>query len=183
MMTKNPRDLTTPTTSDPVGFGSSLAPLRFYIANRPPIDHYPQLDRLQMLVPGEIAHIVANTSNHWRKAFNVCAKLLYAWHTRLAHPELPASWQAYRDQELFRNTRGGALLFSPPDLAAPSCWHIVFGKTWASQLSLPALHWHDAFFATASNCRVIVSPYPDYRQLTNERIDRLIELLVAHSAH
>lgn len=159
------------------GFGCAEAPLRFYIANRPPIDHYPMLSSLQTLVPGEIAHIVANTSNHWRKAFNVCAKIIYGWHQLRNDPSLPNSWQAYRDQRLFQSNSSATLLFSPPDLSAHNHWHIVFGKTWAGNLTLPPLHWQDAYFAIAPSHRLIVSPYPDYRQLSNERIERLLHLL------
>lgn len=158
------------------GFGCADAPLRFYIANRPPLDHYPALSHLQPLAPGEVTHIVANTSNHWRKAFNVCAKLLFDWHKRNNHSDLPESWQSYREQWLFQNAKGATLLFSPPDLSA-NAWHIIFGKTYASSLAIPGLVWHDAFFASLPDLQLIVSPYPDYRQLSNERIQCLLDFL------
>jgi len=159
------------------GFGHASAPLRFYIANRPPIDHYPALSHLQAMAPGEIAHIVANTSNHWRKAFNVCAKIVYDWHQRRSETDLPASWQEYREKYLFQSHKGAALLFSPPHFSDKKHWHIVFGKTYASTLTLPSLVWQDAFFARSLDQRLIVTPYPDYRQLSNERIDTLLRLV------
>lgn len=160
------------------GLGCADAPLRFYIANRPALDHYPALNHLQPLAPSEIAHIVANTSNHWRKAFNVCAKLVFDWHHQNGHSGLPVSWQAYRDEWLFQNGKGATLLFSPPDFSA-NCWHIIFGKTYATSLALPGLIWHDSWFASLPGQSLIVSPYPDYRQLSNERIRRLLEFLPA----
>lgn len=62
--------------SSKVGFGSKNAAVKIYIANRPPIDDYPYLRELRGLAAGEISHIVKNTSNHWRKAFNVYAKFV-----------------------------------------------------------------------------------------------------------
>lgn len=111
---------------NPIGLGSTRAQIHLYIANRPMIDHYPQLCHLQSLVAGEIAHITRHTSNHWRKVFNVYAKFL---------------------------------------------------KTYAARLSFPSLLWIDEHFAINRAHRLIVSPYPDYRQLSNMRIAQLIDIM------
>lgn len=171
-----------PNHSQPIGFGPEHSRLRFHIANRPPLDAYPALDTLQALVPGEIAHIVQHTSNHWRKVFNVLAKFLFDWYSQQGHDDLPGSWQAYRDEVLLQSHSQEVLLFSAPDFSQTAFIqlgpvHIVLGKTYAAALELPPLNWLDGHFAVNQEYKLIVSPYPDYRQLSNERIARLLELM------
>lgn len=163
-----------------IGLGSPNACIRFYIANRPPLDDYPTMTELRCLAMGELTHIVKHSSNHWRKAFNVYAKLLFDWHQLHARNNLPHSWQEYRDLELFQPHSQEALLFSAPlvDKTSPAI-HIIAGKTYAAQLPLPRLTWLDNYFAINKEARLIVAPYPDYRQLSNERIARLITLMQA----
>lgn len=159
------------------GFGDARAQLVIYLANRPLLDDYPSLNELKPLLPGELAHIVANTSNHWRKAFNVYAKLLEQLHWPGVQDS--GSWQDYRDNRLLQPGCATALLFSPPDLTRTDRVHVVAGKTYAAQLSLPPLTWVDAYFAVNEEYRLIVSPYLDYRQLSNARIAQLVELIRA----
>ncbi|NHN36231.1 hypothetical protein G8764_02870 [Pseudomaricurvus alcaniphilus] len=163
----------------PIGFGCDNHELALYIANRPPVDDYPTLDHLRPLAAGELQHIVSHTSNHWRKVFNVYAKFLFA----LAPPQVLAagSWQQYRDRSLLQLGCTEALLFSAPDFSRPGTVHIVAGKTYGAQLDLPPLQWLDSHFAVNVEQRLVVCPYPDYRQLSNERIDRLVELVKAFS--
>lgn len=161
-----------------IGLGSPNSTINFYIANRPPIDAYPAMNELRGLAMGELAHIVKYTNNHWRKAFNVYAKLLFDWHQLRGHQNLPDTWQAYRDFELFQSYSQEALLFSPPQFnSCNNGFHIIAGKTYAACLDLPPLAWLDSYFAINKEFRLIVAPYPDYRQLSNERIARLIELM------
>lgn len=162
----------------PIGLGSTNSNINFYIANRPPIDDYPVIDELRGLAIGELAHIVKHTSNHWRKVFNVYAKLLFDWHQLQQRSDLPSSWQEYRDLELFQPHSQETLLFSAPALAEnKNSIHIIAGKTYAANLALPPLVWLDAYFAINKEYRVIVAPYPDYRQLSNERISQLIKFM------
>jgi hypothetical protein len=166
----------------PIGFGAVDSEIHFYIANRPPIDDYPIQQDLRGLAMGELTHIVKHTSNHWRKAFNVYAKLLFDWYGLQNRPDLPNSWQEYRDLELFQTHSREALLFSTPQLNEGGAKiHIIAGKTYAAHLKLPPLIWLDAYFAINAKYRLIVAPYPDYRQLSNERISRLIELMQSFS--
>lgn len=195
-----------------VGLGSQCFHLAMYIANRPCNDHYPTLDRLQPLEVGELQHIVANNTNHWRKVFNVYAKLLFEldWPTfvkktwpdsysinarsinagaadlELTSTECSAydsvgeychTWQHYRDNCFLQHHSAEALLFSPPDFSQPNVIHVVAGKAYANELDLPPLHWLDHHFAINKASRLIVCPYLDYRQLSNERITRLVELI------
>jgi hypothetical protein len=161
-----------------IGLGSDHSSINFYIANRPPVDDYPAMNELRGLAMGELAHIVQHTSNHWRKAFNVYAKLLFDWYQLQNRKNLPDTWQAYRDLELFQSHSHEALLFSAPqfDKKTPAI-HIIAGKTYAASLNLSPLVWLDSCFAINQEHRLIVAPYPDYRQLSNERIARLIELM------
>jgi hypothetical protein len=161
-----------------IGLGSAKSRINFYIANRPPIDDYPTMDEIRGLATGELAHIVKHTSNHWRKVFNVYAKLLFDWYRLGKRKDLSPTWQAYRDVELFQSHSQEALLFSAPQFSKGAAEiHIIAGKTYAAHLNLPPLTWLDSYFAINTEHRLIVAPYPDYRQLSNERIGRLIELL------
>ena len=156
-----------------IGFGGSQFELGIYIANRPPIDGYPNQASLRYLAPGELDHIVRHTSNHWRKAFNVYAKLLaeLGWVT--------GTWQEYRDSRLLQAGVKEALMFSAPDLDLSSQRiHVIAGKTYANTLGYgQKCEWLDAHFAVSQSHRVIISPYLDYRQLSNERISRLADLV------
>lgn len=164
--------------SHAVGFGAYDAPIKIYIANRPQLDDYPYMNELRGLAIGEIAHIAKNTSNHWRKVFNVYAKFLFDWYLLQERKNLPNTWQEYREQELFQAHSHEALLFSKPDFeSSQNTFHIIAGKTYAANLNLPPLIWLDSYFAINEQYRLIVTPYADYRQLSNERIARLIELM------
>ena len=169
--------------SAPVGLGGVKHRLAIYLANRPPIDDYPQLDVLRPLASGELDHIVRHTSNHWRKVFSVYAKLVFEWASEPAARVAAecagySRWQDYRDQRLLQSDSVSALLFSAPVWEAgpeSEVIHIVAGKTYAEALGLAAeLQWLDAHFAVIPAKRLIVCPYLDYRQLSNERITRLI---------
>ncbi|HEY7772873.1 MAG TPA: hypothetical protein VIC26_06815 [Marinagarivorans sp.] len=164
-----------------VGFGPTHFQLAIYIANRPVNPPYPVLNHLQALGTGELQHIVANNSNHWRKVFNVYAKLIWQLdHVNLKGTPLKgvSTWQAYRDQHLLQAHSREALLFSPPNWRDAQV-KVITGKTYAASLPLPPLVWLDAHFAINHKHRIIVSPYLDYRQLSNARIDKLVELIKA----
>ena len=161
-----------------IGFGACNAAIKIYIANRPQLDDYPHFNELRGLALGEITHIAKNTSNHWRKVFNVYAKFLFDWHLLEGKKELANTWQEYREQELFQSHSQEALVFSTPDFkSVVNSFHIIAGKTYATRLDLPPLIWLDTHFAINKEHRLIVAPYPDYRLLSNERIKRLIELM------
>jgi len=165
-----------------IGFGEKGCDIAVCIANRPVIDDYPQLDQLKPLAKGELQHIVANTSNHWRKVFNVFAKLLYQLADERMNP-FP-SWQSYRDQQLLQLGSREALLFSPPNVTSVNALpndnqtiYIIAGKTYAAELKVPGLIWLDTYFAIHRVEPIIVSPYLDYRQLSNQRIEQLVQLV------
>jgi len=156
-----------------IGLGDAEARLLVYAPHRPPLEPYLSLDRLQPLASDELAALVSATGNHWRKIFNLYAKLLH----RLDPQE--ASWQDCRDQRLLQAGCGCALLFSvPPRLSTPA-WHLVMGKAYAGSCGLDqlddlrtghGLHW-------SPSRRLILTPYFDYRALSNARLDDLYRLI------
>lgn len=150
------------------GLGSTIAGIRVYIGNRPPLPEYEALQGLRPLQTGEIASIARQTGNHWRKVFNVLAKILFG-----LDPQGAASWQQLRDQRLLQADANEQLLFSAPDFSHSGV-HIICGKTYAEQLGLLAATVEIApgFFIRPQR-RLIVCPYFDYRQLSDVKISFL----------
>jgi hypothetical protein len=172
-----------------VGFGSDEYQIAVYIANRPPIYEYQQLEQLTALTTGEIAFIGQHCGNGWRKVFNVYAKLLYALDKQQFNfASLAPTWQQYRDDFLLQAQSKTTLLFSAPQLNVTKALttqkvvHIVMGRTYAkSLLSTGELDvevtWLNNEFAINQKRRLIVCPYFDYRQLSNVKIEWLAELI------
>ena len=154
------------------GLGDENARFNVYIENRPPLDEYEQLWCMKALEQGDITNIAQQTGNHWRKIFNVYAKLVFALDAK-AH----ASWQHCRDDFLLSQGSEQALLFSKPDLKKQGI-HIITGRTYAQSLQLDAhLMPMDADFQMDIKKRLLVVPYFDYRQLSNEKLIRLVGLI------
>lgn len=157
--------------NNPVGLGCHRAKHYFYIKNRPPLSYYEDLNVIKAMSVGDIAHIGHETGNHWRKVFNVYAKLMF----ELA-PEDFTSWQSLRDEQLLQNNNH-CLLFSPPQITTDKI-HIVLGKGYAEQLGLAdQCTWLSHDFAVNFERRIIISPYFDYRQLSNIKIVQLCRLI------
>ncbi len=178
-----------------IGFGTDEYQIAVYIANRPPIYEYQQLDQLTALTTGEITHIGQHCGNGWRKVFNVYAKLLYALDKeQFNFASFAPTWQEYRDDFLLQPHSKTSLLFSAPQLklitqnANQKAVHIIMGKTYAKSLissgSLDIeLIWLNNEFAINRSERLIVCPYFDYRQLSNVKIERLAELIKELNQH
>jgi len=173
-----------------VGIGSPHSALAVYIGNRPPLPEFESLEILIPLYEGCVANIVEQTGNHWRKIFNVYAKLGFALSQRndqgLALSDGgQTSWQGYRDQMLLRDKSGLSLLFSQPDFSISELTiakqvHIISGKKHADTLNvaaLPDLMEVGEDFVVSRACKVIVTPYFDYRQLSNKKLDKLVEIV------
>jgi hypothetical protein len=175
-----------------VGLGTLDANIIFYIRNCPPLAHYQSLTNVKALVVDEIAHIARETGNHWRKIFNVYAKLLFE-----ISPEQFTSWQNLRDSVLLQAESDHCLLFSVPDLskadflgadllsAKPSQKiHIILGKGYAEQLGFcDSCIWLSHDFAINIDLGIIICPYFDYRQLSNKKITQLSTLIQQVTAH
>lgn len=170
-----------------IGLGALQAKIYFYIKNRPPLPHYQSLANMETITQGEISRIGHETGNHWRKVFNVYAKLMFE-----LNPEGFSSWQVLRDEQLLQKSEH-CLLFSPPQIATnekpaelgeDSKIHIVLGKGYAEQLKLAEnCTWLSHDFAINFQQKLIICPYFDYRQLSNIKITQLCRLIQQLSTH
>lgn len=162
----------------PAGLGAPDATLRVYLGNRPAYTFEGASDGIYPLRDGEIYQIGQACGNGWRKVFNVYAKLVFGLHEQAIWPVTQSSWQAYRDKCLLQSDSGTALVFASPDFSQSDALHILMGRTYANALEIPfALHWLTPEFAINTQHRTIVCPYFDYRQLSNIKIDFLVELI------
>lgn len=164
---------------NPTGFGDNQAQFCVYLANKPPMPEYQQLDSVLALAPGDIDRIYRHCGNGWRKIFNVYAKLLFALDKELfSYAQHAQSWQEFRDKQLLQKHSNTALLFSPPrlDIALQpqNTIHLIAGRTHAKQLLAEGLnaelHWLNEEFAIDPTRKLLVTPFFDYRQLNNEKI-------------
>ena len=146
---------------------------------------YAQLQQLKPLQSGEIALINSACGNGWRKVFNVYSKLLFVLDAQqFTFSRQAESWQQYRDQFLLQTGSNTALLFSAPELQPElRTVHIIAGRTHAKTLldaGLAAqLTWLNNEFAVDKFNRLLVCPYFDYRQLNNEKLAYLAQLIKA----
>ncbi len=165
------------------GLGAKSGLLAFYIEHAPPLPPYQDCQQVLPLALGEVAHIGAQCGNGWRKIFNVFAKTLAAGAFLDHQITNYERWQDYRDNQLLQSTSQEALLFSPPDLAANRYqWHVIAGRTYAKKLLRDHvftnnLVWLDSEFAVDYERRLIVSPFLDYRQLSNIKINKLVNII------
>lgn len=156
-----------------IGFGDPKFKIAVYFEHRPPIERYLAQTELTPLTKGELNFILANTSNNWRKIFNCFAKLCFA-----IEPNNCKTWQLLRDTQLLSENQNFALLFSTPDFSKSATIHIISGRTYAAKLNFPfEITWLSPHFAINQKHKLIVAPYFDYRQLSNERLDTLVKLI------
>lgn len=167
-----------------VGLGDPFAQFKVYIANRPDFADYSNLTTVKPLSLGEIQEIGLACGNGWRKVFNVYAKLVFALKIEsLVALQAAQSWQSFRDQILLQSASNTSLVFSAPTSSTnyqktSGSIDIIMGKTYAKSLNLPTtLRWLDHEFAVDLDNRLLVCPYFDYRQLSNIKIIRLVELI------
>lgn len=175
-----------------IGFGDPNFTLAVYIGNQPMMPEYQSLGQLLPMQEGNIDLIGSVCGNGWRKVFNVYAKLLYELDTaHFGFATMAPTWQQYRDQYLLQVNSGTALLFTPPVLTQsnfPSVYnktlHVICGRAYAKKLInegklIVELLWLDEEFAIDTQQAVIICPYFDYRQLSNQKIQRLSAMLSA----
>lgn len=166
-----------------IGLGDQNASFRVYVENRPKMPQYQQLFDCEAMQQGNIDLIYQHCGNGWRKLFNVYAKLLCVLDPKLfSFPTQASSWQQYRDQFLLQQASDTALLFDMPQLnLADNTIHLIAGRTHAKQLIECGLgcqlHWLSEEFAIDPTNKVLVTPYFDYRQLSNEKIEFTAGLL------
>jgi hypothetical protein len=159
------------------GLGNQKAKLVVYIANRPPLDEFENISGIRPVRNSEIKSIGEQTGNHWRKVFNCFAKLCFEIDKQSA-----STWQTLRDNQLLTKESDQLLLFSKPELNSisdtSSVIKLICGKTYFNQLARDfKVEWIDDNFAINSDKKLIVCPYFDYRQLSNQKIIQLATLL------
>ena len=109
----------------------------------------------------------SETGNHWRKIFNVMAKLVFELDTQGFQ-----RWQGLRDQSLLQAESPFALECLNHYQQANSGLNDGY-----------SLEWQNQYFATGqlhmagSVQSLIVCAYIDYRQLSNARIHSLVALI------
>jgi len=157
------------------GIGDAKAWIRVHCPNRPPLADYEHRDTLWPAAPGELESLVAATGNHWRKIINLYAKL--------SHGLRPAfdCWQDERDSRLLQAGSGTALLFSKPGPPVHALT-LVMGKTYALDCGFtedrtPDLATGAEGIRVSLSQRLILTPYFDYRQLSNARLGALVTLI------
>jgi hypothetical protein len=170
------------------GLGDSTATLQILVDKAPPMQEFQQAAGVMPLLPGQVGQIGAHCGNGWRKVFNVYSKLIYALPAAL-QPSLAgcSSWQQYRDNRLLQPGSSTALLFGVATALAVCATpprqqvRLIAGRQHARQLigaGAPLqLVWLDSEFAIDVAQRLVVCPYLDYRQLSDEKIRRLANLL------
>jgi hypothetical protein len=162
--------------------------IKVFMANRPPLKEYEDVNDVSALNVGEIYRIASETGNHWRKIFNVYAKFIFSLAAANNDSAVLSykTWQQYRDERLLQKNSNTQLYFDHDELTAllsdadPYSVRIVMGKTFAeSMLKDISLTWLDSYFAINKALGIIVCPYFDYRQLSNERIEILVKHVIA----
>ena len=176
----------------PIGLGDSRVEseqtgsspvFKIYISNRPPLDEYKSIENVLPLSKGDVSYIAQSTGNHWRKIFNVYAKFIFSFQ-QSKEMEAFNTWQVYRDECLLQDNSGLQLLFSKPDLdnSDKNTCHIIMGKQYAIDLGLheddhEGMVRIDNDFVICPQQKLIVCPYFDYRQLSNIKIETLVNLV------
>ncbi|TCK08782.1 DUF6942 family protein [Marinobacterium mangrovicola] len=114
-----------------------------------------------------ITTLLAQNSNHWRKIVNLAAKV--------ASPD--DDWRSFRDAYFFNQV---ALVFAP-ELEQTDGWHWIGGKEnqtrfGMTNLSASPLPGTDDLFVIPEQ-KLLLTPYPDYRQLSNQKVAMIREAL------
>jgi len=141
--------------------GTAHPRLILYLPHRP--------NALEQLVKAPSAEaLIAANSNHWRKIVNLLAKI--------SSPD-ESDWRRFRDEALFSHI---ALCFTPI-LRNTTGWHWIGGKENLQRFtSLPheaAPLEHCPEVAIDCNRRILLTPYPDYRQLSNKVVGHIRTVL------
>lgn len=155
--------------------------LNVYVAKAPPVWSQGPIIPMRPAVAGELQSIIDENGNGWRKLFSVYAKVVFAlasWGLDLTQGQ--ACWQDYQRQRLLQTGSDTALYFGRV-VNQPGRIQVIAGRQHARMLEKDwglNLQWLDQAFALCRANRVVVCPFFDYRQLTNEKIARLAALII-----
>ncbi|NVJ49531.1 MAG: hypothetical protein HWE13_11595 [Gammaproteobacteria bacterium] len=165
------------------GIGSAQAKLVFWVPHVPPLRTLQNLVSVRPLLQIEQSKLIDVGGNHWRKIINCMAKI--------AHELMPGrfpTWQLLRDQPLLGDG-GEVALVALPKPSAPlirsvfdsfNCASIHFccGKQLTEQcFAASDIIQVDQDFAKIKLNSAWSIPYLDYRQLSNAKITRLVNLV------
>lgn len=156
--------------------GPTSAPIHVFVEHAPNWPESLSSDQ-NYLADGELQQIVECNTNHWRKIFNIAAKLCFELNST-EH----ANWQALRDSELFQmdSTMCMHLSASPTDIAELTREKIgiITGKTFAEALGYfqYTSELANGFYKVHQQ-PIWITPYFDYRQLSNAKLTELANLL------
>ncbi|MFV8783035.1 DUF6942 family protein [Microbulbifer sp. SA54] len=136
--------------------GSPSPKLVLYLPHRP--------NGLEQLAKApDSGELIRCNSNHWRKIVTLLAKV--------ASPE--EEWRAFRDDALFQHT---ALCFAP-HLMNVSAWHWIGGKENLERFDIDGLNpvplQEAPVVAIDAERQILLTPYPDYRQLNNATVGQI----------
>ncbi|MDI3325440.1 hypothetical protein QKW35_13745 [Pontibacterium granulatum] len=142
--------------------GAASASFTLYLPN-PPTEIPPGMD----LTRPDIAQLTELNGNHWRKIFTILAKL--------AAPN--DNWREYRDQQLLKHAE--QINFGDA-LEDRQGWHLVAGKASWQRLGFTDdmdqphdMQPLDENGRIYIKDRIVLVPYPDYRQLPNQLIEQI----------
>lgn len=144
--------------------GASQPKLVLYLPHRPN-GFDPSVDT------PDVQTLLAANSNHWRKILTLLAKI--------ASP-VADDWRRFKNESLFQHT---ALCLSPV-LVNNATWHWIGGKDNLQRFE--ALHRSAMPLAPAPGVlldphrRILLTPYPDYRQLNNHLLSEIRIALRTH---
>ena len=162
-----------------LGLGDAHAKIKVYIGNQPSFAFPEKIADFRALSTGEIAAIGNACGNGWRKVFNVYAKWLFTCSNEI-YPlaaQFP-TWQFFRDNLLLQADSKTALIFETPTVLENNSLNVIMGRTYAKTLPLAEqLYWLNNEFAVSVKHNLVVCPYFDYRQLSNQKIGFLINTI------
>ncbi|WGL17332.1 hypothetical protein PVT68_03310 [Microbulbifer bruguierae] len=134
--------------------GSDNPKLVLYLPHKP--QAYAQLQK-----DADAGVLLEQNSNHWRKIVTLLAKI--------ASP-VETDWRHFRDTALFAET---AICFTP-ELIGGTSWHWIGGKDNLHRFEHLVHRARpfadcDTVLIDPETC-LLITPYPDYRQLTNAMV-------------
>ena len=153
------------------GFGAQQANLIVYCANTPKTSLL-QLNTITAICYPDIEKINADNGNGWRKIFNVYAKLLFE-----INPLTYKSWQDLRNDFLLQTHCNHQLVLNPIDIPSDddSTLQILMGKTFAlTHFNESEINWIDSNMGKIHNKNIYITPYFDYRQFSNAKIEQFV---------
>ena len=110
--------------------------------------------------------LIANNGNHWRKILTIYAKLAVG----------SGDFRTYRDNQLLQSREN--ICFADA-LLPHDGWHLVAGKQSWQRLGMDLTEFVmlDERYPCYQKDKVLLTPYPDYRQFPNVLVAKLCELM------